>query len=419
LRARRLGASTPSAPRRDRSSGVEGVAVLDATTRHVSRYLREVPFSSIDDPTRLRRVLEAVLLLEADLDLHSLLRHIVEEARSMTGAQYAALGVLNAERTSLDDFITLGMDAETEERIGARPKGLGILGLVINDPVPIRIADLGSHPEGFGFPAGHPRMTSFLGVPITMRGEVFGNLYLTDKVGWSEFTRDDEAIVVALSVAAGIAIENAHLHQRVQHLAVYAERDRMATDLHDSVIQRLFAAGLSLQSVATRAEPATAERLGEVVDGLDTVIREIRNTIFDLNSSRPDQDLKTQVLAVVRELDDVLGFQVALSFDGPVESALDAAQADSLLMVLREGLTNAARHSGATSISVRLADRGGLVTLTIIDNGRGMTAHDAAPGTGMGLANMRSRAERLGGTMKIAFGEFGGLSLTWSIPTTR
>jgi GAF domain-containing protein len=204
-----------------------------------------LPHRSINDPAKLRRILEASLLLEADLDLASLLRHVVDEARSMTGARFGALGVLNWDRTGLSEFITAGLAPDEEQQIGPRPTGKGVLGLLISDPRPIRLADLRNHPDSYGVPPGHPPMNSFLGVPITVRGEIYGNLYLTDKIGWSEFTADDEALVGALSVTAGIAIENARLHARVQEVVVYEERDRLARDLHDTVIQRLFAVGLS------------------------------------------------------------------------------------------------------------------------------------------------------------------------------
>ena len=167
-----------------------------------------VPFRLIEDPTKLRRVLEATLLIESNLDLPEVLRHVVEEARSMTGARYGALGVLDEEKRALSEFITVGLSEAEEAEIGARPTGRGVLGLLIADPKPLRISEIGRHSESFGFPSNHPPMTSFLGVPIKVRDEVYGNLYLADKVGWSEFTSDDEELVGALSLSAGIAIEN-------------------------------------------------------------------------------------------------------------------------------------------------------------------------------------------------------------------
>jgi GAF domain-containing protein len=181
------------------------------------------------------------------------LRHVIEEACSMTGARYGALGVLNDDKTALDEFVTIGIEPDQVAKIGPLPTGKGVLGLLIADPGPLRLARLSEHPDSFGFPPDHPPMTSFLGVPVKVRDEVYGNLYLTDKIGWSEFTNDDVALVEALALAAGVAIENARLHQQVQMAAVYEDRDRLARDLHDHVIQRIFGVGLALQSLAVRA----------------------------------------------------------------------------------------------------------------------------------------------------------------------
>jgi len=125
-----------------------------------------MPYHSIEDPSRLRRILDAVLLIEKDVELPALLRHVVEEACSMTGARYGALGVLNDDKTALAEFITVGLDAEEEARIGPCPTGKGVLGLIVTAPQPLRLARLGDHPESFGFPPHHPPMTSFLGVPL-------------------------------------------------------------------------------------------------------------------------------------------------------------------------------------------------------------------------------------------------------------
>src|SRR5579871_4379800 len=168
----------------------------------------------------------------------------------MTAARYGALGVLNEERNALAQFLTVGLAPDQERAIGPRPTGKGLLGLLITDPQPVRVGVIAEHPASSGFPANHPPMTSFLGVPIKVRDEVYGNLYLTDKIGWAEFTADDQALVGALAVAAGVAIENARLHQLARQVAVFEDRDRLARDLHDTIIQRLFALGLTLQSMA-------------------------------------------------------------------------------------------------------------------------------------------------------------------------
>ena len=229
-------------------------------------------------------VLEATLLLEADLDLSDALRHVLEEARAMTNARFGAIGVLDEEGTALSEFLTAGLDDEAERQIGARPSGKGVLGTLITHPQPIRIASIDAHPDSYGFPPHHPPMQSFLGVPIRVRDAVFGNLYLTDKIGWSEFTEDDEALVGALAVAAGIAIENARLHEQVGRAAVFDDRDRLARELHDSIIQRLFGVGLTLQGVASSGiSPSKERRITSAIADIDETIRQIRTTIYGLS----------------------------------------------------------------------------------------------------------------------------------------
>jgi GAF domain-containing protein len=199
-------------------------------------------------PRSLRQLLDAVLTIGSDLDLPAMLQRIIEAAVALVDARYGALGVLDESRTRLAQFITVGLDDETYRAIGDLPEGHGILGLLIVDAKPLRLPDLSEHPDSYGFPPHHPPMRSFLGVPIRVRDEVFGNLYLTDKTSAEVFTDVDEELVIGLAAAAGVAIENARLHARVQELALVEDRERIARDLHDSIVQRLFATGLSLQA---------------------------------------------------------------------------------------------------------------------------------------------------------------------------
>ena len=196
---------------------------------------------------QLRRLLEAVVNIGADLSPPTVLRRIVEAAVELVGARFGALGVLDGDRTRLVEFVTVGLSDPEVAAIGHLPEGHGILGLLIVDPTPLRLPDLTEHAHSFGFPPGHPPMTSFLGVPIFVRGEVYGNLYLTDKVGGEVFTDVDEELALGVAGAAGVAIDNARLHARVRELDMLQDRERIARELHDTVIQRLFATGLSLQ----------------------------------------------------------------------------------------------------------------------------------------------------------------------------
>ena len=374
-----------------------------------------MPFRAIDDPAKLRRVLEATLLIEADLDLPTLLRHIVEEARSMTNARYGALGVLNDERSGLAEFITVGLEPEEEEKIGARPRGRGILGRLISQPEPLRLAELSSHPDSYGIPANHPPMTSFLGVPIKIRDEVYGNLYLTDKIGWSEFTKDDEALIGSLAVAAGIAIENARLHQRIHEVAVYEERDRLARDLHDTVIQRLFAIGLSLQSIASApAAESRAERLQKIVSDIDETIGQVRTSIFELSQDL-HHGVRGSVVELLGELRPVVGFEVRVSFDGPVDTAISDSISDHLLAVIREAVTNIGKHAEAKTARVTVSVEEGHCLLRVVDDGRGIGERLEQSG-GFGLGNLRRRAEKLHGSLDIQSLVTGGTVLIWRVP---
>ena len=374
-----------------------------------------MPFRSITDPAKLRRVLDATLLIEADLELPALLRHVIDEARSMTGARYGAIGVLNDDRTALAEFLTVGLEPEDEAVIGARPTGKGVLGLLITDPEPLRLPCIGDHRESFGFPEGHPPMSSFLGVAIRARGEVYGNLYLTDKAGWSEFTADDEALVEALALAAGIAIENARLHQRVQDVAVAADRDRLARDLHDTVIQRLFALGLTLQGTAGIAGGAIAAQLTRAVEDIDDTIRQVRRSIFELTADSRDEGIRSRVLSLVRDLAPVVGFDVHVAFEGPVDAAIPDPLAEHLLATVREAVTNVGRHAQASEAAVRLRVADGRCRLEVVDNGRGFAEGETRV-SGFGLGNLRRRAEKLHGTLSVECPPGGGTAITWEVP---
>ncbi len=336
----------------------------------------------------------------------------------MTNARYGAIGVLNEDRTALAEFIIVGLTPEEEQRIGPRPTGRGVLGLLIADPEPLRVSQIGSHPDSFGFPPGHPPMSSFLGVPIKVRDEVYGNLYLTDKIGWSEFTSDDEALVGALALAAGIAIENARLHQRVQEMAVFDERDRLARDLHDTVIQRLFAMGLSLQSIAgSITAQREADRLLQAIADIDDTIRQVRTTIFELGLDSTSQGTRASIFALVEELTPVVGFEVSTSISGPIDATLSNQIVEHLLATLREALTNIGRHAEASRASVILSVDSEICRLQVLDNGHGIQG--AGREGGHGLVNMRRRAEKLKGSFEVETPDDGGTLLIWQVPVRR
>ncbi|MDQ1615569.1 MAG: hypothetical protein QOJ60_1508 [Actinomycetota bacterium] len=547
---------------------------------------------------RLRGLLDAVVGIAADLSLDRVLQRIVDVASQLVGARYAALGVLVTGPTGtagpatsqrrLREFVTHGLTDEQRAAIGDLPRGHGILGLIIDQPEPLRLDSLGDHARSYGFPSHHPPMRTFLGVPVRIRDRVFGNLYLTEKEGGGSFTEEDEEIVIALAAAAGVVIENARLYEdsasrqrwleaaaectaallgpqgrdvalqlvvdrareaggadvgalllhgdnadnsdvmvleavsgrevlgvprtmrvpvesltgrvlasgnieldatptrgnvlgpeapwllptgdgpgpvvavplrspaavdgvlvlgwlpgndnvlraadlevlgtfserialalqvaRAERdralLAVFEDRDRIGRDLHDLVIQRLFAIGLALDNASrSAASPEVAERISSAVDDLDATIKDIRRTIFELSSPETSTDLRQELRSAVDDAEQPLGFAARLTTEGPVEHGVPDAIRPHLLAVLREALSNSARHAAATRVDVGLTV-GPDIVLTVSDDGRG-------PGTATrrsGLANIVERAELLGGTAATGPGPEGGTLVVWRVP---
>ena len=373
-----------------------------------------MPYARVNDPEKMRRLIGAVLMITADVELTDLLRHLVEEARSLVEARYAALGVLNPARTGLEQFLTVGLSQAEETQIGDRPVGRGVLGLLITEPAPLRLSHLEEHPGRYGFPTNHPRMTSFLGVPVRVRDEVYGNLYLTDKQGEAAFTDEDEALAEALALAAGIAIENNRLHDRVLVMSVLDDRDRIARDLHDRVIQRVYAVGMNLQGATRLPErDQLIERVGHAIEDLDLTISEIRSAIFELGETALPGGLRQAVLQLAEELSDTLGVRPEVRFEGAVDNSVPQHLADHVLAVVREGLTNAGKHAQASRYEVALgvSDR---VVLELLDDGVGIELPQTTPG--LGLINLRGRAEKFGGTFEIHPREGGGTRLVWTVP---
>jgi two-component system, NarL family, sensor histidine kinase DevS len=373
-----------------------------------------MPFTQIDP--LVQRLLDAVNVVGSDLSLPIVLHRIVESARELVGARYAALGVIGDDRR-LAEFITVGVDSETYAAIGDLPEGHGILGLLIVDPQPLRLRDLTTHPQSYGFPPNHPSMRSFLGVPIRVRNEVFGNLYLCEKQGADEFTEVDEHLAVALASAAGIAVDKARLVERVEQLAVLEDRGRIARDLHDKVIQRLFATGLELQTML----PSTAQldlddRITTAAEELDETIREIRNSIFALQAPR-ERGLRVDIFAQVDSARQALGFAPELRLEGLIDSLVSDKVAEHLLPALQEVLSNVAKHANASrlDILVQVGQETGLL-LRVVDNGRGLPS---SPTPGRGLRNLEDRAKSLGGSFTASSAPGGGTVIEWRVPLTE
>jgi len=569
----------------DTSGEHEGALRAALSSLRIDQFLDELQSRLVSIVDTRHRLLEAVLAVGSDLELEQVLRRIVDAAVALVEAEYGALGVLG-ESGRITRFIQVGVDEKTQRRIGPFPQGRGILGLLIEKPEPIRLANLADHPASTGFPPHHPPMRTFLGVPVRVRQEVFGNLYLTEKRGGAEFDADDEAALVALAAAAGVAIENARLYEEgrrrarwltataeitrsllsgmpldevlgqvaerardicgadlavilrpgagdelvvtvavgengerllgravpvdgslaglayrdgepsvspdvrrdtraahtwaalvdagpalcaplgaplgggdaghgvlalwrstgappfrqstvdmvgsfaaqtavalelaerrrdAERLSVLEDRDRIGRDLHDLIIQRLFATGMALEG-ATRLIDSTeaAGRVMRAVDDLDETIKDIRMTIFALQSregATADRGLRARVLSVVEEAAEQLGFAPTLHMEGLLDTRVPELHAQHVLAVLREALSNVARHARASRAEVSLWVNGDVV-LRVRDDGVGIPAG----GRRSGLHNLAARAEELGGGMRVQSVDGGGTELEWHAP---
>jgi signal transduction histidine kinase len=219
------------------------------------------------DEQRLRRLIDVGRALLSQLEPEALLDQVLETAREITGARYAALGILDHDRTELERFITRGIDAATHRAIGDLPRGRGILGVLIDDPRPLRIPAVGEHPKSYGFPPGHPPMSSFLGVPVIVRGQAWGNLYLTEKAGGARFDAADEESVVILAAWAAIAIENARLYE-----AVAARRDELEQSARRLEAARTIAVAVGAEMELENVLELIAKRGRALVEARSLVI---------------------------------------------------------------------------------------------------------------------------------------------------
>ena len=359
-------------------------------------------------------LLTAMMEVVRGLDLRSTLERIVASSAFVSHAKYAALGIID-ESGHVLDFITYGMSESEIARMANPPKGDGVLGLLVKHPHPIRLEDLSHHASSVGFPENHPKMKSFLGVPVRVRGAVFGNLYLTEKKDDDAFTAEDEEMIMALAAIAGLAIENARLSDQNMKLAVYQDRDRIAKDMHDLVIQRLFATGLTLQSIAPKldAHPNEAEKLSSSIKELNNTIKELRQTILHLTSTDSDRvTLRRRVMSEVESYRSFLRSTPSITFEGAIDTIASEEIGEQLIATLRELLSNAVKHAHADSLAVSVQVLNQSLVLTVVDDGVGYEPSDRKSG----LGNLERRAAALGGQFDINRRSPRGTRARWSVP---
>lgn len=358
---------------------------------------------------RLVPLIAEAASVEGEADLERMLKTLVAEVQAATGAPYVALGVIG-EHNVLSEFVYEGISEEQADRIGRLPTGHGVLGTVIRENRTIIMEKIADHPDSIGFPEHHPTMEGFLGVPIAVGGDPYGNLYLTDKEGG--FRPEDIAVVEAISRVAGAAIQTARLQTRLRHMAVMEDRHRIARDLHDSVIQDIFAVGLGLQSLSTRIQdPEIAEMLDASIDTLDRSVTTLRKYVFELREAAPQtSSLDEKIQSLVARMGSAYPTKVELNVE-PIDSSKSD---DELMLLLTEALSNALRHSEASYVGVDVELENRELILRVSDDGTGFDPGQVE--AGMGLANMRTRVLGLDGEMEVESQVAVGTVVTARIP---
>ena len=383
------------------------------------------PNTHIMDEPSAQRALEALnlaaLAIASELDVDKVLQLIVDSARDLVGAKYAALAVGDWRLPgpgNVHRFVVSGMEREEIKKIAHWPLGRGLLGAVIHGQKPIRVTDIDHDKRSVGMPEGHPPMNGFLGVPIIGAGDTLGNLYLTDKIGDEVFNDADQRLIEMLAAHAAVAIQNARLYSQVERLAILEERTRIGMDLHDGVIQSIYAVGLTLESTRL-ALPEGADEVSALLDtaieGLNDAIRDIRNFILDLRPRRFAGDVQQGLAQLVREFQANTMVPVSISIPDRLED-LPLPQGRAIFLTTQEALANIARHARATKVDIALHCTNDRIMLTIKDNGRGFDAGNESLRLGHGLANMQARAESLHGAFSIQSQSSRGTSVTLELP---
>jgi signal transduction histidine kinase len=371
----------------------------------------------------LKAVSDAVLAVASQLSVDEVLQRLVDSARELAGTHYAALGIPDGNG-GFRRFLVSGMSEELIAAMGPLPRTHGMLGAMLESSAPYRTEDIHRDPRFRGWwPRQHPDMRSFLGVPIVAQGEVIGAFYLTEKEGGQQFDVADQALIELLAAHASIAITNARLYERSRELSVLSERNRLALELHDVVSQKLFSLVLTAEAATTQLDrdPAAARHQ---LERLRTLAREaldeLRSLILGLRPPDLARDgLEGALRKEVEMLERVHGVAIELRTDGAIANGDGAAGGEREVAVLRithEALHNALRHAHAANVSVAIAQRDGLLTVEVHDDGVGFDPSGAElRSRHLGLTSMEERARELGGELRIRSAPGAGTTVRFQV----
>jgi signal transduction histidine kinase len=364
---------------------------------------------------------EAALGIHGDLELETVLQRVVDRARDLMGTKYGALSVIN-EQHRIESFITSGISAEQRARIGPPPVGHGLLGVVLNEGQRLRLPDLGRDPRSVGFPPHHPPMHSLLAVPILCKSPFRGNLYLAEKAEGAEFTPDDEQSLVRFATTAALAIDNSHLHMRLNDLAVAEERLRIAHEMHDGLAQVLAYVNTKAQAVKAFLRNGRPDEAAQQLDQLAAAAREVyadvRESIIGLRSAAvPGRTISDALQDYVNTWQAHAGVECDLKIEG-VPRLTPNAQLQALRIV-QESLTNIRKHANATRASLTIEQSASTLRITIEDNGSGFKPGELGRSEfpRFGLSTMRERAETIGGRFQLDSVPGSGTRVTVELPT--
>jgi signal transduction histidine kinase len=367
----------------------------------------------------MRAMSEAILAMAGEPRTERVLRRLVEGAQDLTNARYAALGVPDEAGEEFAEFIYAGMSDELVAQIGPLPRRHGLLGAMLRETRPYRTPDIRTDPRFQWWPEVHPRMTSFLGVPIVSKGRVIGAFYLTDKLDAAEFSDADQATIELLAAHAAVAIETSQLYEQSRELSVVAERNRLARDLHDSVSQTLFSMTFTAEAAlaAVDSDPALAKQeLERLRDLSRAALQEMRSLIFELRPA----DLESEgLVATLQKHADVVQragtaeIEVRAGSYAPQPPAVERA----LFRIVQEALNNATRHAQASRIEIELTARDGSVAIVVADDGFGFEPGDPQiRARRLGITSMEERAEELGGRLRVVSAPGRGTRVELEVP---
>ncbi len=370
------------------------------------------------DRDELREVSAAVLAVTSHLSVRDVLRTILTTARRLLDARYAALGVPD-KKGSFREFLADGISDEQWAAIGPVPRQHGVLGLMLCDPNPVRMANIRDHPQFGWWPAAHPELTDFLGMPIVDGDEILGELFLANSCRPNGFTAADEELLRLLAGHAAIALVNARLYERSRELSIVEERNRIARELHDAVTQKLF----SLRLTADAASALIGKDPSRAVAELDTVRRLAAEATDELRAivvgHRPvdltGDELDVALRKHIELLDRV--HQPSVRFVGGCVPRLADDRQEAVYRIAQEAVHNALRHADASRVDVDLVFHNGFVTLEVTDDGRGFDPLAAGEATRrLGLSSMRERARTAGGRLTVSSQPDGGTTVRLEVP---